>query len=117
MHPRPRVHPGEHRGGQAHRLAELSHMPERSKQKGTHEQENDLHRAGCTAMTADIVWEATVDEGKYRCEVVRIGHAHGMLTVTKVDTQEALLIQEVGLAYGAVFGPDVDDVSYWQYQA
>lgn len=58
-----------------------------------------------------VIWQTTLDE-KFACQVVRTGDYKGQLTVK--DGETVLLDKEVGLAYGAVFGPDVDDVSAWQ---
>jgi hypothetical protein len=64
-------------------------------------------------LSADKIWEAKLD-GKFQCEVTRLGDYKGLLTVTNMETSEELLSEEVGLAYGAPFGPDVDDVAQWQ---
>lgn len=63
---------------------------------------------------SDVVWEQTVDNNEYQCQVTRIdGKTHsGELTVTNDGT--VIHREEVGLAYGAIFGPDVDDVATWQ---
>ena len=62
----------------------------------------------------EIIWESTVDDGKFHCSVVRLGEYKGWLKVFEVATNKVLLECETGLAYGAIFGPDVDDVAYWQ---
>ncbi len=61
----------------------------------------------------DKIWEAQLDD-RYDCTVTRINEAHGLLTVTDTTDKKILLSDEVTLAYGARFGPDVDDVAYWQ---
>ena len=58
-----------------------------------------------------IVWEADLDD-KYHCEVRRTGDYTGELIMREGDTE--LLKQNVGLAYRAIFGPDVSDVAEWQ---
>lgn len=60
-----------------------------------------------------IIWEAELDK-VYHCEVVRLEERKGQLTVKNVETNKVLLDQEVSLSYGAMFGPDVDDVAHWQ---
>lgn len=64
---------------------------------------------------ADIpVWEATVDDERFRCVVERLDDDYrGMLVVTGPQN-ESILRKEVGLSYGARFGPDVDDVNAWR---
>jgi hypothetical protein len=59
------------------------------------------------------IWQAQLDN-RYDCEVTRINEAHGHLTVTDTTNQKVLLSNEVTLAYGAQFGPDVDDVADWE---
>ena len=61
-----------------------------------------------------LVWEATVDTGKFKCSVERTGDRTGILKVKDVGLQKVLLEQSVGLSYGALYGPDADDVRYWQ---
>ena len=60
-----------------------------------------------------VIWEAELDN-VYRCEVIRLEERKGQLTVKNVETNKVLLDQEVGLSYGAMFGPDMGDVAYWQ---
>lgn len=59
-----------------------------------------------------IVWEAKLDE-VYDCKVTRIDEYKGKLTVTDLSNN-VLLDEEVGLMYGARFGPDVSDVALWE---
>ena len=59
------------------------------------------------------IWEATLDN-IFECRVTRTGERTGQLTVTENVTGQLLLDKEVGLSYGAQFGPDVGDVGYWQ---
>lgn len=63
-----------------------------------------------------IVWEATLDN-RYRCLVTRIRERTGRYTITDTETDEELLAEEVGLAYGAKFGPDIGDIHVWQERA
>mgnify|MGYP003348970809 FL=1 len=62
----------------------------------------------------NLIWEATLDNGAYRCEVKRLSHHKGQLTVVETATNELILNKEVGLSYGAQFGPDMADVAQWQ---
>jgi len=64
-------------------------------------------------MKPELVWQAVLDE-KYGCAVVRLAQRVGRLVVTNEETKEVLLDQEVGLSYGAMFGPDADDVAHWE---
>ena len=58
-----------------------------------------------------ILWEAKLDD-KYDCKVTRIDGYTAKLTVNW-GTQ-SLLDEVVGLEHGAIFGPDIADVQYWQ---
>lgn len=60
------------------------------------------------------IWEATVDGGQFACKVERINENNGTLTVVELISGKELLRESVGLSYGAIFGPDVDDVATWQ---
>lgn len=60
-----------------------------------------------------LVWQAILD-GKYGCSVARISGSKGRLVVANEETKEILLDKEVALSYGAIFGPDADDVNLWQ---
>jgi hypothetical protein len=62
----------------------------------------------------DEVWANTVDKGRFAVGVTRTGDHRGKLLVTVVATGEVLLDEEVGLAYDALFGPDVTDVAEWE---
>ena len=61
----------------------------------------------------NIIWEAELD-GKYKCSVTRINKRGGNLRVVESATERELLNQDVGLMYGAQFGPDIEDVEKWQ---
>ena len=63
---------------------------------------------------AGVVWMATLD-GRYLCEVVRIGERSGHLAVfDKEKNMECVLEETVDMSYGATFGPDVADVAEWE---
>ena len=59
------------------------------------------------------IWQAELD-GKYKCSVTRINKRGGTLRVEDTESGKMLLEQDVGLLYGAQFGPDVEDVEKWQ---
>lgn len=71
------------------------------------------------AQHATHVWHGLLDN-RYLIRVVRApddttGYK-GLLTITDRGGEKEVEMhrQEVGLAYGAQFGPDVDDVAAWQ---
>jgi len=59
------------------------------------------------------IWEAQLDD-IFDCTVIRTGERTGQLTVKENVNGNILLDKEVGLSYGALFGPDIDDVTLWQ---
>jgi len=62
----------------------------------------------------DPVWESTLDK-KYRAEVRRTGTGTAELVLIDLtDDNRELVRWAVTLAYGAQFGPDVQDVADWQ---
>jgi hypothetical protein len=79
--------------------------------------------------TASLVWWSRLD-GRYQIEVHQATedalHAlglnrgsdrvyQGILCIFDHDNDDELLMAEaVPLSYGAIFGPDVDDVAVWQ---
>lgn len=65
----------------------------------------------------DVIWSNTVDSGTWQVKVTRIDRSHGLLEVIRIADQETILREQVVLAYGAIFGPDIDDVSQWQLMA
>ena len=62
----------------------------------------------------DAIYKATLDN-RFRLEVLRTTDREGTLRLfdTK-DNDKLLLEKDVDLMYGAIFGPDVCDVNYWQ---
>jgi hypothetical protein len=62
---------------------------------------------------SEVIWTSELD-GKYTCSVVRINKRGGNLRLVETATGRELLNQDVGLMYGAQFGPDVEDVAKWQ---
>ena len=61
----------------------------------------------------EYIWTADLDN-KYKCTVTRINKRGGNLRVVENATGRELLNQDVGLLYGAQFGPDIEDVEKWQ---
>lgn len=71
-----------------------------------------------------VVWFTTMDGHKYQVEVHRTGDYSGRLLMWDISGVRAavmspppwpvVLDEEIPLAYGARFGPDMDDVSSWQ---
>ena len=60
-----------------------------------------------------IIWDAELDN-RYKCTVKRLDERKAVLTVVDTTNEETLLDREVGLSYGAMFGPDMMDVADWQ---
>jgi hypothetical protein len=65
-------------------------------------------------MAEDVIWESLLD-GRYKVMVTRTGPYRGEWCIRFGD--QVLDRQNVGLSYGALFGPDVDDVANWQERA
>lgn len=61
------------------------------------------------------VWESRLD-GKYDVFVDRIVN-EGVLKIVNIETKEVLHTEPVMLSYGAIFGPDIDDVQDWADKA
>lgn len=63
---------------------------------------------------SQIIFQATLDD-KYDVKVTRIDGYTGQFTVHCGELE--LANEVVPLAYGALFGPDIDDVTTWQNRA
>jgi hypothetical protein len=64
----------------------------------------------------NVVWWTRLD-GRYQIEVQRKGEREGTLFIwdrEQGDEAPPAFGKVVNFAYGAIFGPDVDDVGYWQ---
>lgn len=63
----------------------------------------------------DVVWATRLDD-RYLIEVVASENPYkGQLRVFDKEQDFTVLLDEpTGIAYGAPFGPDVDDVARWQ---
>lgn len=60
-----------------------------------------------------MIWNEVAD-GKYRCTVTQTGDGYqGLLRITHIETDLVIHEQEVGVSYGAPFGPDFEDVAEW----
>lgn len=69
---------------------------------------------GSTDDHPHLVWRDTLD-GRYLVEVQRTGPYTGTLVVFDHDAGDRLIMEtDVGLSYGALFGPDADDLAEWQ---
>jgi hypothetical protein len=64
-----------------------------------------------TDVAGDIVWQSVLD-GRYTALVVRRAQFRGVLELWY--GAKLLLQREVGLAYGAIGGPNVENVQAWQ---
>ncbi|OGN10828.1 MAG: hypothetical protein A3B91_03520 [Candidatus Yanofskybacteria bacterium RIFCSPHIGHO2_02_FULL_41_29] len=65
----------------------------------------------------ELVWWSRLDN-KYQIEVHRKGARVAKLVIfDHGDNDKMLKSFDVGLSYGAIFGPDTDDVSTWQAMA
>lgn len=61
-----------------------------------------------------VIYSTQLD-GRYILEVVRIDQNYGRLLLWDHQKDDACIMDnEVPLAYGAVFGPDAEDVMKWQ---
>lgn len=63
-----------------------------------------------------IVWRTKLDD-RYLVEVQRDptdGYKAQLVIFDHERNDEEIMCWDVGLSYGALFGPDVDDVSIWQ---
>ncbi len=61
--------------------------------------------------SSETIWASILDD-RYAVAVRRLADYRGELTIH--DGHKLLHREEGGLAYGALFGPDVDDVLTWQ---
>jgi len=62
----------------------------------------------------DVVWMNTIDGGVWGCSVIRTAPYQGRLSVWNAETHDIILDEQIGLAFDAVFGPDVGDLTEWQ---
>lgn len=60
---------------------------------------------------SEVIWESKLDD-KWDCSVIRLTESTGRLVVC--DDKETILNERVSLSYGAMFGPDIADVTLWQ---
>lgn len=60
-----------------------------------------------------IIWEDVIDN-RFKCLVERVGDSLGYLSVVDSKDNNTLLGKDVPLHYGAIFGPDIDDVTNWK---
>jgi hypothetical protein len=57
------------------------------------------------------IWSSMLD-GRYAVTVHRLSRSRGELNIR--DGSQHIHRREVTLMYGAIFGPDIDDVATWQ---
>ncbi len=63
----------------------------------------------------DVVWQQTMDQGAFTLRVTRADEDTALLQVINNSNDDVILSRDrMPLAYGARFGPDVDDVAEWQ---
>jgi len=67
-----------------------------------------------TSQEAQIIWSDTLDD-RWLVKVIRIDDHAGTLVIQ--DCGKVIHEESVGLSYGAIFGPDTDDVVSWQDKA
>lgn len=60
----------------------------------------------------DLIYENSLDGGKYKLKVLRTRPYMGRLTLTRDDA--VVLERDVAIMYDAPFGPDVEDIQAWQ---
>jgi len=65
----------------------------------------------------EVVWSVTADNHAWNIQVTRLSERAARFTVTNSETGEEIVNDAVSLAYGALFGPDVDDVNMWAAMA
>ncbi len=64
------------------------------------------------APQGDLVYENSLDGGKYKLRVLREKPYLGRLTLTRDDV--IVHERDVGIMYDAPYGPDVEDIQTWQ---
>lgn len=62
----------------------------------------------------NVIYDNTLDGGRFRLRVIRQSERIGFLMVTHEESGQVLDRGEVALSYGAIFGPDQDDLYQWQ---
>jgi hypothetical protein len=65
--------------------------------------------------THDPLWTCSVDDDTWFVRVFPTDHQQGRLQIIHLPTSWLAYETAVPLAYGALFGPDVDDVANWQH--
>ena len=60
-----------------------------------------------------ILWSGTLDN-RYECTVEHKEQYKGQLRIFDNQTDSILLMEEVGVSYGAAFGADMGDIADWQ---
>lgn len=65
----------------------------------------------------NVVWSCIADDGAWLIRVVGVGERTAVLQVLNNETQDIIHEEPTGLSYGAIFGPDIDDVNRWGNRA
>jgi hypothetical protein len=78
---------------------------------GTKRTQRSQKRVAPVPNSDTEIWTSMLD-GRYTVTVHRLAPYRGELTI--LDGTAMIHRQEVALMYGALFGPDVDDVAAWQ---
>ncbi len=68
-------------------------------------------------MAEQVIWHANDEKNEYKPQVVRTGPRTGEFQFIRISDGEILYKEEVPLAYGAMFGPDIDDAEQWMVMA
>lgn len=72
-----------------------------------------MRRGAEGRCAVNSIWTGTAD-GKYHCEVKQGDDPYqGILTVTEHETGHVLATEPASVSYGAIFGPDFEDVNRW----
>lgn len=62
----------------------------------------------------NLVWYSTLDN-RYKIQIQRIDYSSANLYIfDSIKNNEQIFCQKVSLSYGAIYGPDVNDVNIWK---
>lgn len=67
-------------------------------------------------MMKNVIWESEDDKGRYYARVTRTGDRTADLELEDLQLGIVLRRKQVSLMFGALFGPDVEDVRSWNQQ-
>lgn len=83
----------------------------RDKQRVTRPVKRTQNQTAPEQNSDEEIWSSMLD-GRYRVTVHRVSRFRGELKIR--DGNRLIHRREVTLMYGAIFGPDIDDVAAWQ---